>query len=104
MTPSQSGFCPQTKETTDLSSCILIHGWGSHAIGAFVSPDGLYLWPRDDLTIRHPHLRVWLYGYHSELLDESTNASIDDYADTFRRALQQARGSVKVMNLFQGHR
>ena len=90
------GFTPLTpaeKEDDTHIDCILIHGWAGHSIGSFSSPNGDWFWPRDGLCHNIPKLRVWLYGYSSDLRDSGSINDAYEYADTFRRALIDARNS-----------
>ena len=84
--------------TTNSSSCIVIHDLGGHAFGSFrsVSPDSTYMWLRDSLPKHFAQLRVWIYGYDSNLRDTESIADLYEFAATFRRDLCILRGKTKV--------
>ncbi|KAI9890869.1 MAG: hypothetical protein M1814_003508 [Vezdaea aestivalis] len=79
-------------------SCIVIHGWGGHPFGSFKAPRHLgtsYMWIRDSLSKHFPALRLWLYGYESELEDQESVEDVYDYAENFRGALRRLRKRTK---------
>ena len=81
---------------TNIISCIAIHGWGGHPLGSFRDPKSSYLWLRDSLPRSFPQLRIWIYGYESNLLDPDSIGGIDEYAENFRRHLRILRRKTKV--------
>lgn len=80
-------------------SCIAIHGWGSHAFGAFKAANEDFMWLRDRLPKDIPSLRMWSYGYDFGLQAEDSFAGMDDHADTFRHLLKDMRISTQVLFL-----
>ena len=95
---------PRDNTINNIIDCIAIHGWGAHAFGSFRGPDGHYMWLRDSLPQRFPQLRVWIYGYDSNLQDPRSAAQVDDYAVNFvwdlhslRRKTQANQGKVPII-------
>jgi hypothetical protein len=77
-------------------SCVAIHGWGSHAFGAFRAPNQNFMWLRDRLPLDVPNLRVWTYGYEFGLQTVESFAGIDEHAETFRHLLRSMRRGTQV--------
>ena len=75
---------------------MVVHGWAGHALGSFKSPQQPYVWLRDSLPRHCPALRIWTYGYRSDLTDQDTIADVFDYAEDFRRQLRILRRKMKV--------
>ncbi|KAI9890345.1 MAG: hypothetical protein M1814_004255 [Vezdaea aestivalis] len=72
--------------------CIALHGWGGHAFGSFKEAgESQYMWLRDSLPIKFKKLRIWLYGYDSDLKNTTTIASKYEWADSFMRNLRILR-------------
>lgn len=81
---------------TKFFSCIIIHGWGSHALAGFQSSGSKYVWIRDSLPKRFPKLRIWTYGYRASLNSTDDHANVYEYAETFRLQLRILRTKTKV--------
>jgi hypothetical protein len=79
--------------------CVSIHGWGGHALGSFRDTHSHYVWLRDGLTKQFPKLRIWIYGYRSDLKAENTYGNIHEYASNFRRLLMIMRKRSGDMDL-----
>ncbi|RDW57768.1 hypothetical protein BP5796_12569 [Coleophoma crateriformis] len=92
------GFTPLSPIENDNAyemDCIAIHGWGGHPFGSYrASHNKSYMWLRDDIAKRIPKIRVWLYGYGTNLSDNSTIEDVDTFADTLTNLLRtfRARG------------
>ena len=56
---------------------------------------------RDNLPKRFPQLRIWTYGYRSELTDERSTADVFEYAKTFKQHLCILRQKMKVSSPHQ---
>ena len=54
------------------------------------------MWLRDALPKHLPQLRVWIYGYDSNLQDSESIGDVYEYAESFRRDLRILRGKTKV--------
>lgn len=81
---------------TDFPSCIVIPGWGGHPIGSFMAEDSPYLWVLDGLGSDFPQLRVWTYGYGSNLMQQGPCEDIYEFADSFVRSLRHLRLDLGV--------
>ncbi|KAM0803761.1 hypothetical protein BDR22DRAFT_800723, partial [Usnea florida] len=76
--------------------CIVIPGWGGHALGSFRSSKSPYVWLRDSLPRHCPELRIWTYGYPSLLTDEKSSADPYEFAERFRIGLRILRQQTKT--------
>ncbi|KAI9799050.1 MAG: hypothetical protein M1833_004244 [Piccolia ochrophora] len=76
------------------SSCVAIHGWGGHAFGSYRATGASYMWLRDSLPKHFPKLRVWIYGYESNLSDSHSTSNVYEDAENFRRALRILRRKI----------
>lgn len=83
-------------DLTNDHSLYLIHGFGSHAMGAFLADNSSYMWARDYLAKRIPQLRIWTYGYYSKLADSASIATPQDWAERFRTHVRSNRRNSKV--------
>ena len=77
--------------------CIVVPGWGGHALGSFRSHSSSYVWLRDSLPRHCPELRVWTYGYRSHLADTDASADVYEFAERFRRRLRILRQQTKAI-------
>lgn len=77
--------------------CIVVPGWGGHALGSFRSHTSSYVWLRDSLPRHCPELRVWTYGYHSHLADTDASTDVYEFAERFRRRLRILRQQTKAI-------
>ncbi|ETS75351.1 hypothetical protein PFICI_12295 [Pestalotiopsis fici W106-1] len=61
-------------------SCIAISGLSSHPFGSWQPQGGRkeFIWLRDELPQHHPTMRVWVYGYDTNLTDRTSFQSISD--------------------------
>ena len=75
--------------------CIVVPGWGGHALGSFRSSKSAYVWLRDSLPRHCPELRVWTYGYPSHLTDEKSSADMYEFAERFKMRLRILRQQTK---------
>ncbi len=85
------GFTPLSpthRDTEGTIDCIVIPGWGGHALGSFRSHTNTYVWIRDSLPKHCPQLRVWTYGYQSRLTDGNSSADVYEFAKRFRDRLR----------------
>ena len=88
---------PADQATEPTIDCIVIPGWGGHALGSFRSRTSSYVWLRDSLSKHCPELRVWTYGYHSHLADTNASADVYEFAERFRRKLRVLRQQTKAV-------
>ena len=78
--------------------CIVLPGWGGHALGSFRSYTSTYVWLRDSLPRHCPELRVWTYGYPSHLTDVKSSADPYEFAERFKIGLRILRQQTKTAN------
>ena len=92
------GFTPLSpaNHTPRPIDCIVVPGWGGHALGSFMSPTSPYVWLRDSLPHHCPELRVWTYGYPSHLTDAKSSADPYEFAERFRIALRILRQQTRT--------
>lgn len=57
---------------------VAVPGLASHALGSWKSPITSDVWLRDYLPRDLPNIRVILYGYKTELLENESKDSIED--------------------------
>ena len=69
-------------------SCIIVHGWGGHAIASFTSPIDSHVWPRDSLPVYLPEMRIWTYGYGSRLTDSDVLEDPYTYSEDLKNHLR----------------
>ncbi|KAI9889394.1 MAG: hypothetical protein M1814_005330 [Vezdaea aestivalis] len=93
------GFTPLSPTEGDdkyAIDCIVIHGWGGHAFGSFKERGGQFMWLRDEIISLFPQLRVWLYGYKSELTNETRIESVNDWSAKFYQLLVGLRAKSEA--------
>jgi len=83
-------------------SCIVIHGFGGHAIGSFRDPHGSFTWIRDSLPKDLPELNVLTYGYNSSFNDEESVADVFEWSQAFRLALCGFRTKMAEVSVSSG--
>lgn len=84
-------------QSTNCQSCIIVHGWGGHALGSFKAHSwGPYIWIRDSLPAEFPQLRVWTYGYASKLLNADSVVDVDEWSLSFWRSIRRTRRMMLV--------
>lgn len=88
---------PADQATEPEIDCVVIPGWGGHALGSFRSHTSPYVWLRDSLPKHCPELRVWTYGYRSHLADKDASADVYEFAEKFRRKLRILREQIKAV-------
>ena len=66
---------------------IAVPGLASHALGSWKSPTSSDVWLRDYLPRDLPNLRVILYGYKTELLENDSKDSIEDLGLRFLESI-----------------
>lgn len=95
-----NGFTPLSPadNTSRPIDCIVVPGWGGHALGSFRSHTSPYVWLRDSLPRHCPELRVWTYGYRSHLMDEKSSADPYEYAERFKIRLRILRQQTRAAN------
>ena len=93
-----NGFTPLGPEdhTSRPIDCIVVPGWGGHALGSFMSPTSPYVWLRDSLPQHCPELRIWTYGYPSHLTNERSSADPCEFAIRFKNSLGILRQQTKT--------
>ena len=82
---------------TTFSRIVALLGLNGHAFGSFKQKEGDYMWLRDDLCRSLPHVRVFIYGYKTEMEGSDSFQSLDDLGLSFKstlRALLKPQGSV----------
>lgn len=95
------GFTPVTplaiQSTPERKSidCIVLHGFGSHPLGAFQGPGSSDNWIRDWLPHDFPKLDVLTYGYGTHFNDPNATGDIQEWADSFRSDLRAYRSMNK---------
>ena len=92
------GFTPLSPadHNARVIDCVVIPGWGGHALGSFRSHTSPYVWLRDSLPRHCPELRVWTYGYPSPLDDASSSADPYEFAERFKTRLRILRQQTKT--------
>ena len=81
-------------------SCIAISGLGGHAFGSFKEKKGEHMWLRDSLPHHIPGLRVFIYGYPSQICQSNSHLELEGISTTFMVALRAIRrvDNVSVIN------
>lgn len=81
----------------DIYSFIVVHGWGSHPYGGFAyKGEGVRKSWLQRIAEDFPELRIWLYGYQSQLMDKSRLSATEDWANHFRHSLRGLRPDGQV--------
>lgn len=78
------------------TSCIVLHGFGAHALGAFQGRNSPDIWIRDWLPNDFPKLDILTYGYGTQFSDPSSTGDIYEWAEAFRSDLRAYRSRTKV--------
>ncbi|KAI0105430.1 hypothetical protein GGR51DRAFT_519311 [Nemania sp. FL0031] len=74
-------------ESRSKIDCIVLHGFGGHAIGSYRDPNSAFTWIRDKLPKDLPELNVLTYGYDSSFNDPNSIADVYEWSQTFQLAL-----------------
>lgn len=67
---------------------VALSGLNGHAFGSFKRKGGDYMWLRDDLCHSLPHVRVYIYGYKTEMEGSESFQSLDDLGLSFKSTLK----------------
>ncbi|KAI1204287.1 uncharacterized protein F4807DRAFT_353339 [Annulohypoxylon truncatum] len=79
---------PDDQCTTDL---IAVSGLASHAFGSLKARNGSYMWLRDALPVQFPKMRIFIYGFDSQLKESESTQNYDDVANRFQTSIRNIR-------------
>ncbi|KAF3065389.1 Ankyrin repeat domain-containing protein 50 [Trichoderma lentiforme] len=70
---------------------VAVSGLGGHAFGSFKERKGSYMWLRDSLAHDMPYMRIFIYGYDTQLEGSTSFANLDDLANEFQERVKSIR-------------
>ena len=76
---------------TNRASLIAVSGLASHAFGSFKERSESHMWLRDSLPRDVPNIRIFIYGYDTQLEGSVSIANLDDLANDFQSRIKLIR-------------
>lgn len=84
------------KASVDRFSLIAVSGLGSHAFGSFKERKGSHMWLRDSLAHDIPNMRIFIYGYDTQMDGSASFANLDDLANEFQERIKSIRNYPRL--------
>ncbi|ORY62117.1 uncharacterized protein BCR38DRAFT_347066 [Pseudomassariella vexata] len=100
------GITPLYEDERDaIVDIVAVPGLASHAIGSWKAPSGEDIWLRDYLPTDVSGIRVLLYGYNTNLLENKAKKSIEEMGKTLLESITTFRtnNGAKRPIIFIGH-
>lgn len=69
-------------------------------MGSWKERGSSFVWIRDALPLDAPELRIWTYGYSSDVRDEGSVSDVFEWAHKFQSRLNTLRKYTRVSSRF----